>query len=79
MLRKQVVGAHNRTVDAIVDWSFASHEEGEGRELLEEMVTDPEAPVEGYGGHRGAVRLTSVEAAVHYLKSNGGDVPFGFD
>lgn len=79
MLRKQVVGKHNRTVDAVVDWSLASHEEGQGRQLLEEMATDPNAPIEAYGGHRNAVRLTSVKAAVDYLKEHGGDVPFGYE
>lgn len=44
------------------------------------MATDPKTPVEAYGGgHRRNVRLTSVEAAVEYLKANDGDVPFGFD
>lgn len=80
MLRKRVVGAHKKQVETIVRMSLPSHERGRGRDLLEEMVTQPGAPVERYGGgHRRNVRLTSVEAAVDYLKQHGGDVPFGFD
>lgn len=79
MLRKRITGSHNRTVDTIVNMSLPSHEQGRGRQLLEEMVTDPGAPVEAYGGQRDAVRLTGVSDAVDYLKNNGGDVPFGFD
>ena len=51
-----------------------------GKDLLKAMATDPDAPVEAYGGgHRQNIRLTSADAAVDYLKANGGDVPFGFD
>ncbi|SFS11829.1 hypothetical protein SAMN05216559_3953 [Halomicrobium zhouii] len=79
MLRKDVVGAHKIQIDTIVGYSLPTDERGRGRTLLEEMATDPECPVESYGGgHRENVRLTSIEAAVRYLESNDGDVPFGF-
>ncbi|WP_281062941.1 hypothetical protein [Halorussus pelagicus] len=43
------------------------------------MIRDPDGPIEGYGGSRDNVRLTSKEDAVEFLKSNDGNVPFGFD
>lgn len=79
MLRKRVVGSHNKAVDSIVNMSLPSHERGRGQQLLADMVSNPNAPIEAYGGQRNAVRLTDVPSAVDYLKSNGGDVPFGFD
>lgn len=80
MLRKRVVGNHKKQIDSVVNMSLPSHEQGRGKDLLEEMVSDTDAPVEAYGGgHRQNVRLTGVEHAVEYLKANGGDVPFGFD
>jgi len=80
MLRKRVVGGHKKQIDTVVNMALPSHEQGRGRDLLEEMISDVGAPVEGYGGgHRQNVRLTSVKDAVDYLKDNGGDVPFGFD
>ncbi|WP_247005108.1 hypothetical protein [Halosolutus gelatinilyticus] len=48
--------------------------------LREHLVADPDVPIEAHGGgHRANIRLISSDAAVDYLKSNGGDVPFGFD
>ena len=80
MLRKQIVGNHKKQIDSIVNMCLPSHEQGRGKELLEDMATDPHSPVEMCGGsHRQNVRLTSVEDAVDYLKQNGGDIPFGFD
>jgi len=79
LLRKRVVGSHKKQVDTVMNW-LPSHEQGRGRRELEEMVSDPNEPVEAYGGgHRRNVRLTSVDGAVQYLRNNGGDVPFGFD
>ena len=79
MLRNQIVGGHKKQIDSIVNMCLPPHEQGRGKDLLEEMATDPTAPIEGYGGgHRQNVRLTSVSDAVDYLEDNGGDVPFGF-
>lgn len=81
MLRKTVVGDHKKQIDTVVNYAgLPSHELGRARDLLNEMADDPAAPIERYGGgHRENVRLTDVSDAVEYLKSNGGDVPFGFD
>lgn len=80
MLRNRVIGDHKKQVQTIVSRYLPSHEEGRGKELIEEMVADPQTPVEAYGGgHRSNIRLSSADAAVDYLKDHGGDVPFGFD
>ncbi len=80
MLRNNVTGAHKAQMDTVVGWAVATDKRGRAERLLEAMATDPACPVEAYGGgHRSNVRLTSLEAAVDYLKRNDGDVPFGFD
>lgn len=78
LLRKRVVGSHKKRVDTVTNW-LPSHDQGRGEQLLREMLRDPESPVEGYGGSRDNVRLTSVEDAVEFLKERGGDVPFGYE
>ena len=79
MLRKRVVGSHKKQLTTVVGFSVSSHNKGRAKDLLEDMLADPEAPVERYGGgHRDNVRLSSVQDAVAYLTDNGGDVPFGF-
>lgn len=78
LLRKRVVGSHKKRVDTVTNW-LPSHDQGSGEQLLREMLRDPNSPVEGYGGSRDNVRLTSVEDAVEFLKDHGGDVPFGYE
>lgn len=78
MLRKRIVGGKNRTVDAVVNMALPSHDQGRGRQLIDEMVADPTGPIERYGGSRNAIRLTSAKDAVEFLKDNGGNVPFNF-
>lgn len=79
MLRKRIVGGKNRTIDTVVNMALPSHDQGRGRQLIDEMLADPTGPIERYGGSRDAIRLTSVEKAVEYLKENDGNVPFNFD
>jgi hypothetical protein len=81
MLRKEVIGDHKKQIDTVVNTSgLPTHAHGKARELLEEMASDPDAPIESYGGgHRQNVRLVSAQRAVKYLKEHGGDVPFGYD
>lgn len=80
MLIKGVVGGHKKQLDTIVNQTLPSHLQGRGEQLIEEMLTDPASPIEGYGGGaRQNIRLRGVEDAVDYLKDNGGDVPFGYD
>ena len=78
LLRKRVVGSHKKRVDTITNW-LPSHAQGRGEQLIREMITDSDTPLEGYGGSRDNVRLTSVADAVEYLKQHNGNVPFGFD
>lgn len=80
MLRKRITGNHKKQIDTVVNMSLPSHEQGRGKQLIEEMVSDPDAPIVAYGGgHRNNVHLANVEDAVDYLKRHGGDLPFGFD
>ena len=47
--------------------------------MIDDMATDPAAPIERYGGgHRANIRLTSAQDAVQYLAANDGEIPFGF-
>lgn len=80
MMKKKVFGNHKKQIDTVVDTAgLPKHEIGHARDLLNEMADDVSTPIERYGGgHRDNVRLTGVQAAVDYLKGNGGDVPFGF-
>lgn len=81
MLKKSVIGNHKKQVDTVVNTSgLPSHAHGRARDLLLDMVSDPDSPIEQYGGgHRQNVRLSSAPDAVAYLKEHGGDVPFGYD
>lgn len=79
MLRNRTVGRKNRTVNAVANMVFPSHEQGRGKRLIDEMLADPSAPLQRYGGQRQAIQLTAVGEAVAYLKANGGNVPFGFE
>lgn len=79
LLRSRTTGSKKQSIDTVVSNYLPSHEEGRGKRLIAEMITNPEAPIEAYGGgHRENVRLTSVEDATEYLRDNGGNVPFGF-
>ena len=70
---------HNRHVppEAIV-CVLPVHARGDGKELLKEMVTKHEGGWAQYGA-TGTYRIVDEDAAVEFIKSNGGDVPFGFD
>ena len=66
-------------IQTVTNW-FQSSDQGKLKELMEEMATDPTAPIEKYGGgHRENIRLTGATEAVRYLGDNGRDVPFGFE
>lgn len=80
LLRKRVIGNHKWSIDKTVDYALPSHAEGRGRTLLEdEMIPQAEAGISRYGGGaRDNIHLTDVQAAVDFLRDNGGNVPFGF-
>lgn len=76
LARKKVVGAHKKQVDTVKNW-FATDEQGRVEELIRELIRDPDGPLEGYGGARDDVRLTSLAAAKQYIEEQGGDLPWG--
>lgn len=81
LLRNRVIGSHKWSIDKTVNYALPDSEQGRGRRLIEgEMIPQREASLEAYGGgHRENVRLGDVDAAVQFLKDNGGNVPFNFD
>lgn len=76
LTRKRVVGSHKKRVDTVKNW-FATDEQGRVESLIREMIRDPESPLEGYGGSRDNVRLTSIEDAKRYILERGGELPWG--
>lgn len=76
LARKKVVGNHKKQVDTVKNW-FATSDQGRVEDLIREMISDPTAPLEGYGGSRDNVRLTSIEDAKEYIVENGGELPWG--
>ncbi|WP_244605177.1 hypothetical protein [Halorussus halobius] len=56
---------------------FATDDQGRVEDLVREMIRNPDAPLEGYGGSRDNVRLTGVEDAKRYIEERGGDLPWG--
>ena len=76
LARKRVVGNHKKQVDTVKNW-FASSDQGRIEALIREMLRDPEAPVEAYGGSRDNVRLTSIAEAKSYIVDHGGELPWG--
>ncbi len=63
-------------VNTVKNW-FATSDQGRVEDLVREMIRDPDAPLEGYGGSRDNVRLTSVEDAKRYIEEYGGNLPWG--
>ena len=76
MLRKPVVGAHKKQVDTVKGW-VATHDEKRAEEIIRELIKDPDAPLEAYGGSRDNVRLTSIEDGKEFVEELGGSPPFG--
>jgi hypothetical protein len=74
LARKKVVGAHKKQVDTVKNW-FASSDQGRVEDLIHEMIRDSNAPLQGYGGSRDNVRLTSIADAKEYIMDHGGDLP----
>jgi hypothetical protein len=80
LLRKNVLGTHKKQIDTVVKWVAPTHSRGRCRRLIEVMLSDPDTPVERYGGgQRDNIRFASADGAVRYLQSNGGDIPFGWE
>jgi len=75
LVRRKVVGAHMKQVDTVKNW-FATDEQGRVESLIREMIRDPGSPLEGYGGSRDNVRLTSIDDAKRYIREHGGELPW---
>lgn len=70
LARNGVTGGHNKTVDTIKNRAgVPTHAQGDVEDVIRELVRDPTAPVEAYGGQRDAIRLTSVADAVEYIEN----------
>lgn len=76
LARSRVVGGHKKQVETVKNW-VATNDQGRAETLVREMIRDPAAPLEGYGGSRDNVRLTSIEDAKTYIRDRGGDLPWG--
>lgn len=73
----QATGDKKVQVQTLTGWGFASNNEGKVKILVKEMKADPGAPIQGYGGRKAVVRLTSMEEAKEYIRENGGELPWG--
>jgi len=76
LARKRVVRAHKKQVDTVKNW-FATDEQGHVEDVIRDMIRDPDAPLEGYGGSRDNVRLTSIDDAKQSIVERGGELPWG--
>lgn len=76
LARNRVVGGHKKQVETVKNWCKSS-DQGRAEDLIREMIRNPDAPLEGYGGSRDNVRLTSIEDAKAYIERHGGDLPWG--
>lgn len=77
LIKRIFTGTRVCSIETAKGW-VATHNQDRAEELLNEMLTDPHSPIEGYGGRKN-LRLTSVKAGVEWIKEHGGDVLFGVD
>lgn len=74
LLRKKVTGSKHHQRQTIAGW-FASDEQGNVKDVLDDLVADPNAPLQQTG--RDTVQLTSMQDGKEYVKQHGGDLPWG--
>lgn len=70
MVKKGVSGRKHHQPQTIAGW-FASHEQGEVKQLLDDAVSDRDVPIRRKG--RGTVQLTSMSDARQYLEDHDRD------
>lgn len=76
LARNTVTGGHNQSIETVVSNApIASHDEGKAKEAVNTMIRDPDIPVERYGGQRGTIRLSDMDAAVAYIEKYGDEPP----
>ena len=79
LVRKKVTGGKKHQIETLVGYALPSHEEGIGKELIDDMLTDPSVPIQGYGGgHRSNIQLRTLEDGKQYLRENDRDLPEWF-
>lgn len=77
LVRENVTGKKKMTVTTATK-AVATHDRGRAKELIDDMLSDPTRPIEGYGGGaRANIRLTSIQDGVEFIEDHDGDVPFG--
>lgn len=72
LLSKGVWGTHHKQPQTIAGW-FATHERGEVKRTIDEMVSDRDVPLRRKG--RGTVQLSSKQDGEEYLTDNGYEPP----
>ena len=73
LVRQKVTGGHKKQVDTVKNW-FPTSKQGNVETHIRELIRDPDAPVEGYGGARDNVRLTGIDDAKEWLSDHGRDL-----
>lgn len=77
-LRRGITDKRHDPIESIVT-CLPTHARGRGKTLLQDkMIPRNEAGWEEYGA-TGTFHITDVDAAVRFIKENGGNVPWGFD
>lgn len=76
LVRGDYVGARKVTVDTAKGW-VATHNRGRAKELIRDWITEPDSPIEAYGGGaRDNIRLTSKADGMDWLEAHGVDTTF---
>lgn len=76
-LRRGFTDERHAPVEGIV-CVLPTHARGRGEDALKEMVTKHQAGWAQYGA-TGTYYIVDTQAAVEFIKNNGGDLPFGFE
>lgn len=76
LVRGGYVGNRKVTVDTAKSW-VATHNRGRAEDLIRDWITEPESPIEAYGGGaRDNIRLTSKADGMIWLEEHGVDTTF---
>ena len=75
LARKGVSGSKKFPTDAVKRF-VSSEDRGRAKQIVEEMMKDPEEPLEPAGTYT-RCRLSSIDDAREYLEENGSELPFG--
>jgi hypothetical protein len=70
LLRKRVVGRHKKQINTVVNW-FATHQQGDVKELIRKMVEDPDTPLKV--GPKDTIWLSDYQDALKFAEQKGID------